>query len=435
MMSGKIMSEYKITKAASYTANISMSVIGTLSPLLFSTFYEKYAISFGLLGLLVFVNFFTQLIVDLVFSFYSHKFDIAATVRIMPLLTIAGLGVYALIPMFFPQAAYAGLVAGTVIFAASSGLSEVLISPIIAAIPSDNPQREMSKLHSVYAWGVVGVVIVSSVILNFAGKDNWYWLVIGWMIVPVVSEILFMRAKIPPMATPEKTSKAVGLFSSKTLVLCVLCIFFGGASECTMSQWSSGYIEQALNVPKVWGDVFGVAMFALTLGLGRTLYAMKGKNIYAVLIAGSVGAVVCYLVASLTPVPVLGLIACALTGLCTSMLWPGSLIAVSDNFPKANVAVFALMAAGGDMGGALGPQITGLIADAVIANPDAVQFADKLGMSAEQLGMKAGILCCVIFPLLATLFFVLIYADKKKRMKKAVLASDGVSEKSDDTNI
>ncbi len=55
-----------------------------------------------------------------------------------------------------------GLVIGTVIFSASSELAEVLISPVIAAIPSDNPEREMSKLHSIYAWGVVGIVIVST---------------------------------------------------------------------------------------------------------------------------------------------------------------------------------------------------------------------------------------------------------------------------------
>lgn len=402
-------------KAAAYTTNISTSVTSTLSPLLFSTFYAEYGISFGLLGLLVLINFCTQLFVDLIFSLYSHKFNIKITVRIMPMLAAAGLCVYAVFPALFPRAAYASLVVGTVIFAAANGLSEVLISPIIAAMPSDNPEREMSKLHSVYAWGVVAVVIISSLILNFAGKNNWYWLVLGWVAVPLTASILFMCTDLPEMATPEKTSAAVGMLTSRQMILCVLCIFFGGASECTMSQWSSGYIEQALQIPKIWGDIFGVAMFALMLGLGRSLYAAFGKKVYGVLVAGAAGATVCYLVAALSPVPVLGLIACALTGLCTSMLWPGSLIVVSDNFPKANVAVFALMAAGGDLGGAVGPQLTGVIADAVIASEKCAEFAAKLGMSAEQLGMKAGVLCCVIFPLLATVFFIMAYRGNKKK--------------------
>lgn len=217
------------------------------------------------------------------------------------------------------------------------------------------------------------------------------------------------------MQTPEKTAGAVGLFASKPLILCILCIFFGGASECTMSQWASGYLEQALGLEKIWGDIFGVAMFALMLGLGRTLYGAFGKRIYKVLIFGSAGAAVCYLAAALTPVPIIGLIACGLTGLCVSMLWPGSLIAVTDHFPNANVAVFALMAAGGDLGASIGPQITGLIADAVIASPSAANFAAELGWTAEQLGMKAGILCCAVFPILAVVFSVLIYKISKHK--------------------
>ncbi len=406
---------YRITKYAAYSANISMSVIATLSPVLFSTFNERYGISFGLLGLLVLVNFCTQLLIDLVFSFASHKFNIALTVRIMPVLTVAGLFVYAFFPMLFPSSAYIWLVVGTIVFAASSGLSEVLISPVIAAIYPDNSEREMSKLHSVYAWGVVFVVIISSVVLNFIGKENWYYMVFGWMIIPVISIILFSVSKLPPMTTPERTSGAISIFGNKTLVLCVLCIFFGGASECAMSQWSSGYIEQALAIPKLWGDIFGTAMFAFMLGLGRTLYGIFGKRIYGILIGGSAGATVCYLVAALTPLPIAGLVACALTGFFTSMLWPGSLIVVSEKFPNANVAVFALMAAGGDLGGSIAPQITGIVADAVISAPNAAATAEKFGMTAEQLGMKAGILSCVIFPVLATLCFVLALRSRKKR--------------------
>lgn len=405
---------YSRAKAAAYTTNLSMSVIGNLSPLLFTTFHDLYQISYGLLGLLVLINFCTQLIVDLVFSFYSHKFHIARTLRVMPYLTIAGLFVFALVPVFAPSVAYVGIVIGTILFASSSGLSEVLISPMIAAIYPENSEREMSKLHSVYAWGVVGMVIVSTVVLYFAGTTNWYWLVLGWTIIPIVGAILFSTCKIPPMPTPQRASGTLQLFRNRTLILCILCIFFGGASECTMAQWGSGYIEQALQFPKLWGDVFGVAMFAAMLGLGRTLYGIFGKHLYAILIGGSAGAAICYLTAALSNIPILGLIACAMTGLCTSMLWPGSLVAVSERYPDANVAVFALMAAGGDLGGSIGPQLTGIITDAVMANPNAEAFAARFHLTAEQLGMKAGLLFCVIFPILATICFALVWRDSKR---------------------
>ena len=55
------------------------------------------------------------------------------------------------------------------------------------------------------------------------------------------------------------------------IFLCVMCIFFGGAAECTMSQWASGFMENAVGIPKVWGDILGMALFAFLLGLGRSL--------------------------------------------------------------------------------------------------------------------------------------------------------------------
>ena len=93
--------------------------------------------------------------------------------------------------------------------------------------------------------------------------------------------------------------------------------------------------------------------------------------------------------------------ACALTGLCVSMLWPGNLIVASERFPQGGVFIYALMAAGGDLGASIGPQLTGIITDAAIASEKAAGLAERLDLSAEQLGMKAGILAGALFPLLA----------------------------------
>ncbi|MEG2088220.1 MAG: MFS transporter, partial [Angelakisella sp.] len=400
---------YKRLRYACYSANVSMAVIGHLSPLLFLSFRSLYGISYSLLGLLVLLNFCTQLLIDLLFSFYSHRFNLSKTVRLMPMLTVSGLLVYALWPFFFPGHVYGGLVAGTIIFSASSGLAEVLISPLIAEIPSDNPEREMSKLHSIYAWGVVFMVVVSTLFLLLFGKENWQWLALLWVTIPLISFGLFAKAPIPQMKTPEKTSGVWKLLCSKGFLLCILCIFLGGASECIMSQWSSSYLEQALGLPKVWGDVLGVAMFGVTLGIGRTWYAKRGKNISLVLLLGAVGAVVCYLTAALSNLALVGLLACALTGLCTAMLWPGSLIIASKRFPGAGVAAFALMAAGGDLGGSIGPQYVGLVTDFVINSNAMIAFAARAGLTVEQLGMKVGMLSAVIFPLLAVVCYAAVY--------------------------
>ncbi len=401
-------------KYACYTANVSMSIVSNLSPILFVTFRNLYGISYSLLGMLVLVNFVTQLIVDVLFSFFSHKFNIPLCVKLTPVLVILGLLVYALYPLFLPQTAYVGLVLGTVIFSAAGGFGEVLISPVIAALPSDNPEREMSKTHSIYAWGVVGVIVIGTLYILGVGELWWQYLALGFTLIPLVSAVLFLGAKLPTMQTPEKVSGVVEFMKNKTLWLCVLAIFLGGATECTMAQWSSSYIEQALQIPKVWGDIFGVALFGMMLGLGRSLYAKVGKNIEKFLFLGALSAAVCYVTAAVSGIAVIGLLACGLTGFCASMLWPGTLIVAADKMPSGGVFMYALLAAGGDLGASVAPQLVGVIADGVAASAPLTKLALSWGMTAEQLGMKAGILVGAVFALLATAVFGYILKTKKK---------------------
>ena len=409
------MNKIKRLKYACYSANVTMSAVGNLSPVLFLTFRSLYGISYSLLGLLVLINFVTQLIVDLIFSFFSHKFHIAKTVKSIPLIAVFGFLVYALFPFFFPDHAYVGLVIGTVIFSAASGLAEVLISPVIAAIPADDPDKEMSKLHSIYAWGVVFVIVVSTVFLLLAGGEYWQILALLFMLIPLLSAFLFFGSEIPAMETPKQTAGALKLLRNKGVWLSVFAIFLGGAAECTMAQWSSGYLEQAAGIPKVWGDLFGVALFAVMLGLGRSLYAKIGKNIGKVLTFGAVGATLCYFTAAISNHSFIGLFACAFTGFCVSMLWPGNLIVASAKFPEGGVFIYAMMAAGGDLGASVGPQLVGIITDAVIANPAAAALAADLSLAPEQLGMKLGMLCGMLFPLVGIFIYWYIWKANKKQ--------------------
>ena len=395
-----MVNKYTRLKFACYGTNVTMSVVSNLSPILFLTFRSEYGISYSLLGLLVLVNFVTQLTVDLIFSFFSYKFNISKTVVCTPLISVAGLIVYALVPALLPQYAYMGLVIGTILFSVSGGLAEVLITPVIAAIPSKDPDRETSKLHSIYAWGVVAVVIISTLFLLLTGGKYWYVLALLFTSVPLTSFILYSGAEIPKLKTPEKVSGAIEFLKNRTLWLFVMLIFVGGAAEVTMAQWSSGFLEQALGIPKIWGDIFGVALFSVMLGLGRSMYAKFGKNISKVLLICISGAFVCYLTVAFCDNPIIGLIACALTGLATSMLWPGSLIAISEKFPAGGVFIYAIMASGGDLGASVAPQLIGIVTDAVIANPSLFSFIGNGSLTPDQLGLKIGMMVSALFPLI-----------------------------------
>ena len=83
------------TKFACFAAYFTMSSIFSLPPLLFVMFHETYGISYTLLGTLVLINFCTQLAVDLVFTVFSKHFNVHKIVKVMPLITSAGLFIYA----------------------------------------------------------------------------------------------------------------------------------------------------------------------------------------------------------------------------------------------------------------------------------------------------------------------------------------------------
>ncbi len=405
--------KYNCLKWAAYTANISMSVVACLSPLLFVTFRTLYGISFTKLGLLVLINFVTQLFVDLALSFFPHKFNIEKTVRLIPVLVTSGLLIYALFSFAFPNHVYIGLVTGTIVFSASSGFNEVLANPVILSIPSDNPDKELSRLHSTYAWGIVGVIIVGTCVLLGVGSENWQWLALLFAVVPITSIVLFSATAMPQIETPQKASHIAEFLKNKSLWLCVAAIFFGGAAEVTMTQWCSAYLEQSLQIPKVWGDILGLSLFAVALGLGRTLYALKGKNISRVLVLGSAGAFLCYITAALTNVVWLGLLSCAFTGFCVSMLWPGSILVSSEKFSTGGVFIFAMMAAGGDLGAAFGPQLLGIVTDLSIASESIGELALRHSLELEQLGMRIALLVTSAFPLIAIPFMRAITKKQK----------------------
>lgn len=406
--------KYTRTKRACFYTYLAMSSVFSLPPMLFVTFRETYGISYTLLGTLVLINFCTQLIIDLIFTFFSKYFNIKLTIRLMPLLTSLGLTVYALVPTFFPDFAYAGFVLGTVIFSVAAGLCEVLLSPLVAALPSENPEKDMSMLHSLYAYGVVTVVLVSTLFLKFFGTQNWMYLTLFWAALPVVSFVLFSTSPMPDMNLSESESSGKKKKRLGSMWLCVLCIFFGSAAENAMTNWISGYVENALGISKVTGDILGMALFAVCLGVGRTAYAKKGKDITSVLIGGMAGALLCYLIAGLSPHPTAAMVACVLTGLYTSMLWPGTLILMEEYFPNPGVAAYALMAAGGDFGGSIAPQMLGAVVDAVSQSSWAASFAPTVSVTTEQLGMKVGMLTASIFPLLGLVVLAVIVKKFKK---------------------
>ena len=75
------------------------------------------------------------------------------------------------------------------VYAIGGGLLEVLVSPVVDALPSpqEGKAAAMSLLHSFYCWGQVAVVRGTTLLLAQIGQDAWQILPLVWAVVPLVN--------------------------------------------------------------------------------------------------------------------------------------------------------------------------------------------------------------------------------------------------------
>ncbi len=396
---------YRATIRACYIGNLVGALVTNLSPLLFVTLMASFDLSFEQVGRLVLINFFTQIVADLSFSKPVDRWGVRPFIVSGHLLVFIGFFFFALAPRMFPQNPYVGLMVATVVFSCGGGLLELLLSAIVQAIPSDAKAAAMSLLHSFYAWGFIGVVVGTTILLAVVGTANWPWIFMIWSIIPLLNFFYFMRVPLAPQVPDHHRTSTRVLLTSPYFLLAVLGIAFGGAAEVSMSQWTSAFAETTLGLAKQTGDLLGLCLFAALLGVGRLLYGAYGKRIdvWHVMFWGSTGAAVCYLIAALSPIPIVSLIACAGCGLGVSLLWPGSVSNTAHRFPLAGASMFAILAAGGDTGAAIGPWLLGLIAD---------QVPQGYPLSPLRTGMLVG----TAFPII--MMVILLFIRKQEREKR-----------------
>jgi len=393
---------YKLTTVSCFVGIFVQAVITNVTAVLFIPFMNLYGFSYVHLGLLVALNFSVQVASDIIFSGLIDKLGFRKLVLPATVFAFIGLLLFALTPFIFENI-FLGISISTFIFSAASGLLEILLSPVINAIPNENKGPAMALMHSFYAWGQILTVVVTTMFIHFSGIENWQIIIIIWSLVPLIDFFMFLFALFPDVIAEEHRLNMRDLILKPFYLIALAAIFFGAATEIVMNQWSSTFMEKALLLPKLTGDILGMTGFAFMLGLGRLLYSTYGSklNMNRVLILSSAMAVICYIFVAVSPFNTVNLLACALCGLAASLLWPGTLVIASDKYPLAGAWMFAILAAAGDIGAAFGPFITGIVAEQSIKTRLITNWAAKLGISAEQLGMRTGILIATIFPAIA----------------------------------
>ncbi|WP_276779633.1 MFS transporter [Actinomyces gerencseriae] len=394
---------FTTTRRAAYASFVVQAIVNNLAPLLFVVFHARLGIDVARLGLLAGLNFLVQLLTDLAAVKVVDRVGYRAPMVLAHALAALGLVLMALLPQLLASP-FAGLCLAAVVYAIGGGLIEVLASPVVEHLPAEpgrSKESGMALLHSFYCWGQLSVVVASTALLTILGMGAWWVLPLVWAAVPAVNAVLMTRVPVPATVPDHERTSLIGLVGSPVFLLVLLLMAAGGASELTMSQWSSFFAQQATGVPKAVGDLLGPGLFALLMALGRTAYGLLGERVplRGALIASGAGAAACYVVTASSPAPAASLVACALTGLCVALMWPGATSLAAARFPAGGGAMFAMLALAGDVGAAAGPSAAGAIADAAgTASAGAPGRLAALLPPDAGTGLRPALLVCCLVP-------------------------------------
>lgn len=387
--------KYRKTLLACYLAFITQAITANFAPLIFLTLHTTYDVPLGKIALIPTAFFFTQLLVDLFCAKYVDRIGYRVSVVASEILAAVGLVGLAVLPEITGNP-YVGILSSVVIYALGSGLIEVLASPIVEACPFPNKDSVMSLLHSFYCWGSVGVIAISTLFFAVFGIEKWRVLACLWAIVPIYNVFNFATCPIEHL-TDEGQGLSIGkLFSIPRFWIAIVLMVCAGASELSMSQWASAYVEAALGLPKNAGDIVGPCLFAVTMGISRVFYGKFGEkmDLMKFMVASGLLCLACYLLAALGGSPVLGLIGCVLCGFSVGIMWPGTISITSSAIPLGGTAMFALLAMAGDLGGSVGPYLVG-------------QVTQNAGDN-----LKSGLLAGAVFPVVLLMSILLLRKKK-----------------------
>lgn len=358
------MNNYQKTKMACYLGFVTQAIAANFAPLLFLKFHNDYSISLASIALIPTFFFFTQLLVDLFCAKYVDRIGYRTCIVTSEVCSALGLIGLAFLPDLLPSP-FVGIIVSVIVYAVGSGLIEVLCSPIVEACPFENKEATMSLLHSFYCWGSVGTILVSTIFFMIFGIDSWRWLAIILALIPAINIYNFATCPIEHLVEEGTGLSAGALFKMPMFWIAIVLMICSGASELSMSQWASAYAESALGLSKTVGDLAGPCLFAVSMGICRSIYGKFGDrlDLKKFMVGSGALCVVCYILASVSTNPFVGLIGCILCGFSVGIMWPGTISISSKTFPTGGTVMFALLAMAGDLGGSIGPAIVGKIAD------------------------------------------------------------------------
>jgi len=248
-------SKYTATKITCYIGYIVQAIINNFLPILFIALHSEYGLSYEELARLILVNFATQMFSDLATPKIVKIMGYKKVAVLSQMTACAGLLLLGFLPNIISP--YIGTVISIVIYAFGSGLMEVIMSPIIEMLPTENKSGNMSILHSFYCWGQAFTVIVTTFLVGLFGYAGWSYIPMIWAVIPFINMFAFMGVPVVEPDPEVKQSRLMELLKTPRFCTYMVMMFCAGATEIAMAQWASMFVQEALNVSKMIGDLTG----------------------------------------------------------------------------------------------------------------------------------------------------------------------------------
>lgn len=354
--------KYGFTRILCYLAYVTEAACVTVLPMLFATFSSEYGFTYEQLGRFVLISFFIQLFADMITVKIVKRIGFRGAMMLAEVFACAGFLMFG-IAAFTIKNLYYPLIFCVLVYSFGTGMSEVLVAPTIEYMPTENKASNMSFLHAAYSIGQV-FIIVGTVVMLSVVKLNWKTVPIIWALLPLINLIGFSVAPFPDIPIgDEKGDRSV--FRSGGFILCLILMISGGAVEQVMAQWVSIFSEQGLGVSKTVGDLLGLGLFGLLMGIGRIAYGFTKIPPQKAMFVLAVITAVFYGVAVFSHDPFVSLLACGGTGVAVSLFWPATSILTAKKFPTGGASMFALLAFSGDIGCSAAPWLAGIVSDTV----------------------------------------------------------------------
>lgn len=388
------MKNYKLTFLGACFCFFMQALVINVFPFYFTTFSDLYDITLRQLTFLTVLIFAVQFLIDAFGYRIADKIGYKNCIFLCNACVVIGfLSVILTIKFVKP---FIAIIVAIVFSSFGGGLIETVTSPMVEALPFNSKSAKMSLLHSFYCWGHLLTVLGCTLFMVFIPKSKWYLSLLIWLIVPLASTLIFIKAPVEQLTADEESSGGTKLFKNKVFICALLAIAFAGAIEQGLAQWISYFTEKTLKMNKSTGDLLGTCAFALCMASSRTFYGILGNKLNL-----SVTLLVCSLCAfagilcipsNVTALSVIGII---VAGLSIGILWPGILSLTTKSNVNGGTRMFSFLALLGDAGCLTGPLV--------------------LGSLASSFGFKTGMTFNAVYGILIAVTVVLIVFFNKKR--------------------